>query len=140
MSPINLADVMDEIAAQLVFNIPGLHVYPYPPDNIQPPAAVVDLPETYTYDETYRRGMDSLVLPVAVLVGKVSDRASRDAIAPYFDGAGATSIKTVIESGTHTAFDTVRVTAADDPFEVWTMAGVAYLAGAFRLEITGQGA
>lgn len=136
----DFAAVMDEVAAQLR-TIPKLHVYPFPPDDIEPTAAVVDLPESYEYDATMRRGMDMIVLPVTVLVGKVDDRASRDAIAPYFDGAGDRSIKTVLEAGTYETFDgsSLQVRAADDPFEVWTYAGVAYLGGAFRLDIAGPG-
>jgi hypothetical protein len=135
----NLADVMDEVG-DLLDQIIGLRVYRYPPDNVAVPAAVVDLPESYAYDETCGRGMDRLSLPVAVLIGKVSDRASRDAIAPYFDGSGSQSVKTVVEAGTpYDSFDTVRVTAADDPFEVWTFGGVSYLAGRFLLDIAGPG-
>lgn len=133
-----LSDVMDEIAARLE-TIPGLRVFAYPPDNVQPDAAIVDMPETYIYDETQRRGMDRMDLPVDVLVGKVSDRASRDRIAPYFDGAGDRSVKTVIEAGTYTTFDSVRVRVADPPFAVWIFAGVSYLAGAFTLDIAGPG-
>lgn len=137
----NLADVMDELAAR-IDTITGLRVYAYPPDTVQPPAAVVDLPESYTFDATFGRGTDTMTIPVTVLVGKVSDRVSRDAIAPYFDGSGAKSIKQVVEAGTYTAFDSdsVQVRAAADPFEVWTYAGVAYLGGAFRIDIAGQGA
>lgn len=137
----NLADAMDEIAAQLD-TISGLRVHPFPPDSITPPAAVVDLPESIGFDETYGRGMDKMTIPVTVLVGKAVDRASRDQIAPYFDGSGERSIKTVLEAGTYSAFDaeSLRVRVADDPFEVWTYAGVAYLGGAFRIDVAGQGA
>lgn len=137
----NLADVMDEIAEQLR-TIPDLRVYAYPPDNIQIPAAVVDLPQSINYDVTYGRGMDRMMIPVAVLVGRVDARTSRDAIAPFFDGSGSRSIKTVIEAGTYQSFDasSLRVAAAEDPFEVWTVANVAYLAGVFTLDISGEGA
>lgn len=91
----NLADVMQELADQLD-TIAGLRVYAYPPASVQPPAAVVTYPDTYTFDETYRRGMDRLELPVVLMVGKVSDRASRDRLGRYVDG-----------SGTVTAFDSV---------------------------------
>lgn len=134
----NLADVMDEVG-DVLQGITELNVYRYPPDGVVVPAAVVDLPESYTYDSTLGRGMDRISLPVAVLVGNVLDWAARDAIAPYFDGAGSQSVKTVVEAGTYESFDSVRVTAADDPFEVWTFGGVPYLAGRFLLDIAGPG-
>lgn len=134
----DLGDVMDEIAAS-VGTIAGLRVYAYPPDVVQSPAAIVTYPDTYTFDETYGRGMDRISdLPVVVLVGKVSDRASRDSITQYVAGSGAASIKAAVESGTHAAFDTVRVTGV--VFDIITIAAVEYLGATFTLDLAGQGA
>lgn len=133
----NLGAVMQEIADR-IDTITGLHVYAYPPDSINPPAALVGYPDTYSFDETYGRGMDRISdLPVIVAVGKVSDRATRDQITQYVDGSGATSIKTVVESGTYSEFDTVRVTGV--VFDVVTIAAVDYLGATFTLDIAGQG-
>lgn len=92
-----LSDVMDEIAARLD-TIDGLRVHAYPADNVAPPAAVVTYPGSIDFDSTYARGMDRIPdLSVVVLVGKVSDRASRDRISAYVNGSGASSIKAVLE-------------------------------------------
>lgn len=134
----NLAEVMQAVADRLD-TIAGLRVFGYPPDVVPPPAAVVTYPDTYTYDATYGRGMDRIEdLAVVVLVGKVSDRASRDKIAQWSDGSGATSIKAVLESGTYTAFDTIRVTQV--VFDVVAVGAVEHLAATFTLDIAGQGA
>jgi hypothetical protein len=133
----NLADVMDEIAAQLD-TITGLRTYPYPPDSLAVPAAVVTYPSEYLFDETYGRGMDRLKVPVIVLVGKVSDRKSRDQLAAYCSGSGASSIKAVVEAGTYTAFDEARVERIE--FDVIKIAAVEYVAGTFTLDIAGTGA
>jgi len=133
----DLAAVMDEIGDQLD-TIDGLRVYRYPPDSVSVPAAVVTYPETYTYDETMRRGMDRVALPVVVMVGKVSDRTSRDRIAAYANGAGDRSVKTVIEAHTYESCDSVRVQGAE--FDVVSMGGVEYLAVTFTIDITGTGA
>ncbi|MGC4942139.1 hypothetical protein [Kribbella sp. DT2] len=133
----NLGDVMDEIADS-VRTITGLRVYAYPPNKIAAPAAIVTYPDTYTFDETYGRGMDRISdLPVIVLVGKVSDRASRDNVAKYVNGSGSTSIKAAVEAGAHTAFDTVRVTGVS--FDVIGIGAVEYLGATFTLDIAGQG-
>lgn len=84
----DLGAVMDEVAAR-IDTIEGLRVFAYPPDNVAPPAAIVDYPDTYTYDDTFRRGMDRISLPVMVLVGKVSERASRDRISDWLSRSGA---------------------------------------------------
>lgn len=55
----NLGEVMDEIGDRLD-TIAGLRVYRFPPDNVQPPAAVVTYPDSYMYHQTFRNGMDRI--------------------------------------------------------------------------------
>lgn len=132
----NLADVMDEIATKLS-TIPNLRVFPYPPDSLQPPAAVVAYPETYTFDQTYVRGMDRLTVPVVIVEGKPTDRSSRDRLAEYCDGSGPRSVKAALESGDYSAFDSLRVMSIE--FDVVTIAGTDYLAALFDLDVSGSG-
>lgn len=133
----NLADVMDEVGARLD-TIAGLRVFAFPPDSLSPPAAWIGYPEDYTYDETYGRGMDRITnLPVIVVVAKVSDRSARDQVGQYVDGSGAKSVKAVLESGTYTAFHTIRVVSVT--FDILTRAGTDYLAALFMIDIAGQG-
>lgn len=128
---------MDELGDRLD-TITGLRVYRYPPDNIAEPAAIVTYPENVTYDETMRRGMDRYPdLAVIVLVGKVSDRASRDRISIFANGAGDKSIKAVLDGGGYESCDSVRVMGAE--FDIVSMAGVEYLAATFTLDIAGPG-
>jgi hypothetical protein len=133
----NLGDVMDQVGDR-ANTITGLRVFKHPPPKVSPPAAWVAYPEGYVYDATYGRGMDRITnLGVVVVVGKVSDRSARDRISAYADGSGARSIKAVLEAGTYTAFDTIRV--VDASFDVLTVAGDDYLAALFTLDIAGQG-
>ncbi|MEZ5411035.1 MAG: hypothetical protein R2761_23595 [Acidimicrobiales bacterium] len=132
-----VADVMDELGDALD-TIDGLRVFRYPPENVQAPAAVVAYPESIEYDVTYGRGVDTLTIPVIIVVGKVSDRASAKQLAAYMDGSGALSVKAVIEGATYTAFDIVQVTSADT--DVYTFAGVDYVSAIFNLRISGPGA
>lgn len=133
----NLGDVMDEVAAQLGW-IPDLRVFAFPPDTIPPPAAWVAYPAAYTYDLTYGRGMDRITdLGVVVAVGKVSDRSTRDLVSAYADGAGAKSVKAVLQAGSYTAFDGLRVTEVT--FDVLTRGGTDYLGALFTLDIAGKG-
>jgi hypothetical protein len=131
-----LLDVMAQIGARLG-TITGLRVYDYPADHITPPAAVIAYPDEITFDETYGRGMDRMTLPVLVIEGRASDRASRNNLVPYANGAGAKSIKAVVESGTYTAFDAVRVTRCE--FDVVRITGVDYAVALFDLDIGGSG-
>lgn len=134
-----LADVMDEVAARLG-TIQGLRAYEFPPDKVDVPAAVVSYPDEYTYDGTYRRGADRMTLPVVAVVGRASDRASRDLLGAYVDGDGPSSFKRVLESEdlpAYTTFDSVRVTNVE--FDVVRIGGVDYVAALFDLDILGSG-
>jgi hypothetical protein len=127
---------MDEVAVRLD-TIAGLRVWAWPPGSVTPPAAVVSYPETYTFDETYGRGMDRITLPVVVVVGVPTERQTRDLLGQYCDGSGAASLKAVLESGTYTAFDTIRVVDID--FDTVTIGGVEHVAALFTLDIAGSG-
>lgn len=133
----DIAAVMDELAAQLK-TITGLVVYDFPPGSIVLPAAVVSYPDVVTFDATYRRGMDRAVFPVFIVAGPARhDRVTRDQITAYMSGSGALSVKTVLESGTYTTFDSIRVTQITT--DVVDIGGKDYLAAQLDCEIAGQG-
>ena len=134
----NLANVMDEVKTQLA-TISGLNCFAYPPESIHPPAAIVSYPESYDFDNTYARGMDQVDLPVFIVVGRTTDGLStRDTLAKYCDGSGAESVKQVLEAGTYTAFDSMRVMSVE--FDVIDIGGNNYWAAMFRVDIVGSGA
>jgi len=116
--------------------VTGLRVYDYAADGAAPPAAIVALPETVEYDSVAGRGADRVVVPVTVLVGRVSDRAARDQLAAYVSGTGAQSVKSAIEgSGGDLGgvVHTVRVTMAR--VDVVTIQGIEYLGASFDVEV-----
>lgn len=133
---VDLNAVMDAIGTRLV-GVTGLRVYDYAADAVSPPAAIVALPETVEYDVTAGRGADRVVIPVTVLVGKVSDRSARDQLAQYVSGTGAQSIKTAIEGGTDANLGgvahTVRITEAR--IDVVTIGAIEYLGASFDVEV-----
>lgn len=134
----NLTDVMKEIATQLD-TIVGLRVAEYPDGPINPPCAVVCMPADpgIEFDDAYGRGSDHMTIPVVVMVGGSSTRTAWPALAVYCNGTGSSSVKAVIEAGTYTAFDSVRV--ASVAFDVWTNGASEYPAAIFSLDITGSG-
>lgn len=126
---LDLNTAMDAIGTALR-TIGGLRVYDYPADQISVPAAVVAWPDEVEYDHTHARGVDRATFRVHVLVGKVSDRAARDALNVYTNGAGAagTSVKTTLDAmGSHVRVERVS-------FTVMTVAAVEYLAGTFDVD------
>jgi hypothetical protein len=129
--------VMDELGARLD-SITGLRVFDYPPPTITAPAGVISYPDRIEFDATYGRGVDVILdLALVIVEGKANDRGARDRISAYAAGSGARSVKAVIESGTYTSFDEVRVKSAE--FDVVTIAGIDYISVLFRLDIGGPG-
>lgn len=135
----NLAAVMNEVAARLA-TIPSLGVkrtFAYPPAKITPRAAVVTYPIEGTFDVTYGRGVDKMTGVVVILVGRPTDRATRDHIAGYIDGAGEESVKEKLDAPGYTSCDGVRVASWET--DVHTIGGTDYLAAIFQLDIEGPG-
>jgi len=125
-----LVDVMDEIAARLATT--GLRTYEWPVGSVVAPAVVVGYPTAYTYDVTYGRGLDTLELPVVLVVGRASDRPARGELSTLLP-----QIKVVVEQGAHAAFDDVRVVSVD--FDTYTLAKVDYISAIFNLSVSGPG-
>lgn len=135
---LDLGLVMDAIGVRLG-TIAGLRVADYPAQSVNPPQAIVSLPtEPVEYDAVMGRGADRAVVPITVLVGAVSDRASRDAIASYVSGIGALSVKAAVEGTDATlggAAQTVRVMTGR--IDIVTIGGVDYLGATLEVECFG---
>jgi hypothetical protein len=132
----DLAAVMAEMGTKLDA-IPGLNVKPYTADNITAPAAIVELPDTYTFDETFGRGSDSMSLMVTVAVAKVDAKNAHTQLAKYANGSGTYSVKAALEAGSNSAYDTLRVSGIT--FGQVKFASVAYLAAIFSVDVFGSG-
>lgn len=120
--------------------ITGLRVPPWGAEQIQPPAAIVALPERIDFDETYGRGKDFYSdLSVVILVGAPEERASRKTLAAYCAGSGAGSVKAVLEAYVWTTCESLTVRWCEFDLAA-TYAGVPHLAAVFHLDIVGRGA
>ncbi|GIH07497.1 hypothetical protein Rhe02_55640 [Rhizocola hellebori] len=137
-SLMDLASVMDELAVRLR-SISGLQVFEWPVSPVTPPAALLTYPDSIDFDETYGRGMDRMrALPLVVIGGKPTTIDARNMLSALTAGSGERSIKAVLESGTYTAFDEIRV--AKWEFDVIEIAANPYMAAIAMLDIGGQGA
>lgn len=126
---------MDQLRTRLR-TIAGLRVV-RPGERVIPPAAVVLFPDRITFDATYGRGRDTMALPVAVLVGKVVDRAAEKTLGAYCNGNGPKSLKAVLERNGYTAMESVTVPSIE-PSTI-TLTAVDYLAAVADLIIVGKG-
>lgn len=132
-----LDQVMDEVARVLT-QITGLNVFAYPPGTLTAPAGYVSYPTSVNYDETYQRGEDRFTdLPIVLVIGKPTDKTSRDKVAPWASGDGPQSVKRAMEAHTWTTCDDLTVTMCE--FDLETIAGVPYLAAMFKATVVGPG-
>lgn len=134
-----LGDVMDEVAERLRL-APSLvgRTFAYPPATVSPPAAIVSYPTDGKFDETYGRGVDHWTGVVVVVVGRPTERQSRDLLAKYIDGDGAESVKALLDGdGDYESCDSVTVTSWET--DVYTIGGTDYLTAVFSLDIWGPG-
>lgn len=132
----NLQGVMEEVSTALE-TIEGLRVFPYWVDRITPPSAIVGLPDPYNYDGTFNRGMDTLTLPIYVVVGKADSKSAIRELSQYADGSGTHSVKQAVDGYEVTACDSATVQSVE--FSVISIAGIDYLAGVFDVSIIGSG-
>ncbi|RZQ59834.1 hypothetical protein [Amycolatopsis suaedae] len=95
MAP-SLTQIMDGIETRLK-TIPGLRVTAYVADQINPPAAVVGVPDVPEYRLTMGRGRFELRFTVTVLVSAALDRVGQRALASYADVAGPNSVPAAID-------------------------------------------
>lgn len=130
--PLDLNAVMDGLGVRLA-TIAGLRVSDFPASAAAVPAALVGLPTALEYDATWGRGVDRCVVPVMVVVGRVADRAARDAMSLYLAGTGAKSVKAAVDGNLGGAAQSVRVTGARA--EVVTLGAVEYLGATFDVEV-----
>lgn len=132
----DINDVMDDLAARLR-GVPGLRVYDSPADQAAVPAAIVALPDSLNFDAAYSRGLDRTEVPIVLVVSKAMDRAARLHIGSYCAATGAKSVKRVLETGTYTSFDTLRLAGWD--FGPILLGTTEYMGAVGIAEITGQG-
>lgn len=131
-----LKSVMQDIGRRLD-TINPLRTQSYESDEINPPAAFVNLPSNIDYQTTYGSGVNAIRLEITILVSKSDARIRLEQIAPYADSEGAKSVAEVLETGTYIAFDSIQVLSSR--FDVITIAGVDYLACIFQVEVIGSG-
>lgn len=142
--PLDLGAVRAGIAANLA-TLPKLKrsSHAYVPDSIAVPCAIVDSPETHTFDTSFGRGTDEATIPVLLLVGRVSVEGAQEQLDAWASGAGEETVKAAIERDRQSeegalggACDDCRVTAARG-YGRYTFAGNEYLGVEFLVQVVG---
>lgn len=133
-----IADVRAALATAIA-TVDGLSARPYTKDIADVPVAMVGGPEI-EYDKTFGRGHDDYMIPIIILVSKVSDEDSQTKLDSYLDPFGDSSVKTAIEADSTLGgvVEDLRVMSTSD-YGVHEVSGVNYLAGLLMVHVMASG-
>jgi hypothetical protein len=127
-----ISDLRTGISTNLA-TITGLRTSPTLPDNPNPPVALVT-PISVSFDDSFKRGMQTYTFVVSVIVGRADERTAQNKLDAYASSTGSSSIKLAIESDKtlgNKAFD-CRVTEMRNYGQL-TIGDVIYLSAEFTV-------
>jgi hypothetical protein len=140
MAP-TIADIMRGIEARLA-TIPGLRVGASfgTPDQINPPAAIVEVPPIQNYHAAMRQGTVELSPTVVVLVSSALSRTGQMALAEYANPTGPQSVRAAIEAD-KTLGEVVDqcVVRSFRPLGLEEVGELPFYGGIFTLTVTAAG-
>lgn len=113
--------------------ISGLRTSPTLPDNPNPPIALIT-PISVSYDDVFKRGMQTYTFVVSVIVGRADERTAQNKLDAFVSSTGSSSIKLAVESDKTLggkAFDT-RVTEMRNYGQL-TIGDVIYLSAEYTI-------
>ena len=132
-----LSTVMDAIAAELIADGVTARASGYPISNPTPPCAIVGYPTKLDFDFTFHAlgttGKVDATFPVWFVVGRVIDKAARDALSAVI--TGASGIKESLDGNLAASVDFCNV--VDCQVQALTIADVEYLAARFDVRVVG---
>lgn len=126
----SVTDLRTGLATNLA-TISGLRTSPTLPDNPNPPIALIT-PVSISFDDVFKRGMQTYTFVVSVIVGRADERTAQNKLDAYVSSTGSSSIKLAVESDKTLggkAFDT-RLTEMRNYGQI-TIGDVIYLSAEF---------
>jgi len=127
MAKLDMATVMDAIAAALVAGDCVDRAYGYPAATVQRGQAAVGYPENGQLGVTFGRGLDTATFPVWIVCGIETEEKTRDEVSRLV--GSATDVKTAIESAM------TQVDVSDFRIEPYPFTEGAYTAVRFDCEV-----
>lgn len=125
-----LAEIMGSIGTALE-GIEGLHVYDYPSDSVQTPAAVLDIPDT-DYDRVVG---ETYVFSLWLFIARANDRAAAKELLPYIDPTTDNAIVSVLEADKTLGGDCDTLAVTEARPQIATVGAVAFLAVEYKVEV-----
>lgn len=130
---------MDALESRLQ-TISGLRTAAYMAEQINPPQAIIGVPEVENYHATFLRGRMNLEFQVWVLVSGSLDRVGQRLLADYADPASSTSVVKAIETD-KTLGGTVNdcIVLSFRPLGTEEVGQLGYFGGVFDVRVIADG-
>lgn len=115
--------------------IPGLRVYDYLPDQINPPVGYVGI-QSVNYHGAFRGGNPVHTYTITIVVGRVSERASQRALDDFLAYDGDRSVRAALEADpTLQGFIQTLVVVDGGNLSPLTMGDVTYVSIDFSVTV-----
>ncbi len=139
MAVTTIEDILKALETRLE-TIPGLRASDIVPGQINPPQAIVGVPEITSYRETMGRGYWTIRPTVTVFVSAGVDRAGQLKLAKYASVSGSESIPVILESD-QTLGGVAKTVVVESfrPLGFEEYGELGYYGGVFTVKITVSG-
>lgn len=132
-----LAELHDGLATRLR-TIDGLRVREYPPEQVEPPMAIVSY-VTSRFHGAMQDGLRSYEFAIVMLVGRSTQRTATAALLEYANTTGDRSIKAAIEADrTLGLANTDAIVTEVDAFQSEQIGGYQYLGLHFNVQVASR--
>lgn len=129
--------LLEDLATNLLV-LDGWNVSALPGGPLSAPAIQVQYPSEYSYDATYGRGLDSLILPILAVVNLANPKAVREKVSDLTAGDGPGSLKAAVE-GAPILGGTVTARVVSVQISTEDLQGQRLCAIEFTVQLTGPG-
>lgn len=128
------SDIRTGLSTRLA-TISGLRTTTYIPDNINPPVAIVG-PVSVQFDSAFKRGHDTMLWDVVIIVGRADEKSAQDALDGYCDPMNNTGVKAAIEGDRTLGGAVIDALVTEmSSYQSLAVGEVQYLAATFRISI-----
>lgn len=139
MAAPTIQQIMEALEERLK-TIDGLQTSDFVPGQVNPPHAMVGVPDVPEFRSSMGRGVFTLEPTITVVTSKTIDRAGQHQLASYVDPASSTSIAKAVEADRRLG-NTVQdcIVLSYRSLTVLEVAAIGYYGGVFNLRVIAAG-
>lgn len=135
----SLAAIRTALVSTITSTVSGINGYDTVPGTINTPAFLV-VPRSTDFQKAFGRGIDTYSFDVIVLVSRADDGLAQDALDPFINGFGSSSIRAALFATRDLGVDVdASVTGMSDYGGQYDIGGVTYVGARLNVEVLTSG-